>query len=94
MKFLLLAYDGTDDGAHARRMAVREQHLHDIKPLAEAGRLDIGGMLLGEGDAILGSMLVFEAEDEAAARARVEDDVYTREGVWVRYELMPFKRSV
>jgi uncharacterized protein YciI len=94
MTYLILGYDGDDDGAPARRAAVREAHLAGIRPLVDDGRLVIGGAILDADGAMRGSMMVLEAASEEDARRIVESDVYVREGVWTRWEIHPFKRAV
>ena len=37
MEFLILAYDGTDPEAKARRLRVREAHLSGVREMKEAG---------------------------------------------------------
>jgi len=92
--YLVLAYDATDPDAPARRAAVRERHLEGIRPLAQDGRLQVGGALLDDQGVMRGSMMLIEAEDEASLRDLLDRDVYTREGVWERFEIHPFARAV
>ena len=94
MLFLVIAKDGTDADAPARRQRVRERHLEGARALAERGTLQLGGALLDAQGTMIGSALVVEAEDEAAARHLLEADVYHREGVWRSYEIYPFRRAV
>lgn len=94
MLFLVIAKDGTDDGAPARRAAVRERHLSGARTLAEAGRLPFGGAILDDEGTMIGSALVVEADDETALRALLDDDVYASHGVWQRYEVYPFRRAI
>lgn len=94
MTYLILGYDGDDDGAPARRAAVRDTHLDGIRPLVDDGRMVIGGAILDAEGTMRGSMMVLEADDEAEARRIVEADIYVREGVWVRWEIHPFRRAV
>ncbi len=93
MLFLVLARDGTDPEAPARRLAVRPAHLDTARSLHESGTLRLGGALLNGGERMVGSAMLIEAEDEAAARALVEQDVYFREGVWTSYEVWPFRQA-
>jgi uncharacterized protein len=94
MLWLIIARDGTDADAPARRQAVRDRHLEGARALAEGGRLSVGGAMLDHGGTMIGSMLLVEAEDEAAARALVESDVYSTAGVWQTYEIHPFRRAI
>jgi len=94
MLFLVIAKDGTDADAPARRQRVRESHLEGARALAASGVLQVGGALLRDDGTMIGSALVIEAEDDADLRRRLEADVYHREGVWRSYEVYPFRRAV
>lgn len=94
MLYLVLAYDATDPDAPARRAAVRERHLEGIRPLVADGRLQVGGAFLDEDGTMRGSMMLIEAEDEAALQRLLDGDVYRRKGVWERFEIRPFARAV
>lgn len=93
MLFTVIALDGTDEDAPARRAKVRAKHLEGASALHSAGSLITGGALLGAHDKMIGSLLVLEAESEGAARALVENDIYTREGVWQSYQIWPYKKA-
>jgi uncharacterized protein YciI len=94
MLFLVIAKDGTDPEAPARRQQVREAHLDGARKLAEAGTMHMGGALLDDAGTMIGSAIVLEAEDEVAARALLEADIYHRGGVWRSYEIYRFRRAV
>jgi uncharacterized protein len=93
MLYLVIARDGHDPEAPARRAAVRATHLEGARPLAERGTLVLGGALLDDHGGMIGSALILEADDEAGVRAILEADVYHRAGVWRSYEITPFKRA-
>jgi uncharacterized protein YciI len=58
MQFIVLAYDGVDENALARRMAAREAHLKLGKEMHDAGKwLYAAGILNDEGQ-MIGSMIV------------------------------------
>ncbi len=94
MLWLIIARDGTDADAPARRQAVRDRHLEGARALAADGRMSVGGAMLDGDGTMIGSMVLLEAEDEAAARALVEADVYSTAGVWQTYEIHPFRRAI
>lgn len=65
------------DPGDERRLAVRPEHRDYVHDLFERGSIRMSGPLADES----GAILVYEAADEAAARALVEADPYTRERV-------------
>jgi uncharacterized protein YciI len=93
MLFLVIARDGQDPEAPARRAAVRTEHLLGARTLAERGTLHVGGAMLDAQGTMIGSTMLLEADDEAAVRAILEHDVYHRAGVWRSVEIHPFKRA-
>lgn len=66
MQFVLIAYDGTDKDALARRMAVREAHLQLGKEMHDAGKWLYAAGILDDGGKMIGSMIVceFASRDE------------------------------
>lgn len=94
MLFLIIAKDGDDADAPARRQAVRARHLEGAQALAAAGTLQLGGALLDAEGAMIGSAMLVEAPDEAAVHALVARDVYSQGDVWREYEVYPFKRAI
>jgi uncharacterized protein YciI len=60
MQFVLIAYDGIDEGALGRRLAAREAHLKQGKELHEAGKWLYAAGLLDDGGKMIGSMIVCE----------------------------------
>lgn len=94
MQFLLTAWDGTDADALPRRLAARSAHLEGARRLRAAGHFILGGALLDDAGAMIGSSIVYEAPDRAAAEALVRADPYIAAGVWVRWELRPFRVAV
>lgn len=94
MLHLVIAHDGRDADAPERRRGVRERHLEGIRPLVEAGTLQLAGAYLDDEGEMRGSVLLLDADDEGAVRAILDADVYTRAGVWERFEILPFRRAV
>ncbi len=93
MLFLVIAYDGTDAEAPGRRQAVRPQHVEGSGAAHASGFLQYAGALLDEAGGMIGSLLVVEAGDADEVQAYVDNDVYSRSGVWQRVEIHPFKRA-
>ncbi len=93
MLFTVIARDGTDPEAPARRQAARQQHLAGVPALVERGTLQVGGALLDEDGTMCGSMLVLDLPDRAAVEEFLKADVYWQTGVWQEFEIFEFKRA-
>ena len=82
--FALVGRDGP--GAPELRKQHRPAHLEHLRPLARAGRVRFAGPLLERG-APVGSLVVFEAPDLAAARTLAARDPYVVHGIFATHEL-------
>ena len=94
MQFLVIAYDGTDADAPARRQAVRAAHLAGAEAMKTAGEMPVGGAILDDDGAMIGSACVVEVADRAALDAWLARDPYVTGDVWRRIEVHPFRRAV
>jgi uncharacterized protein YciI len=83
--FVLIGRDGPD--GIALRKLHREAHLANLQPLVDAGRVRFAGPLRGDDGNPLGSVVVFEAADLAAARAFAETDPYVAKGIFASFEV-------
>jgi uncharacterized protein YciI len=77
----------------AVRMAAREAHLAYVRGDAPA-RLIVGGPYLSPEGAMIGSLLIVEAENEAAIAAFVREDPYGKAGLFQSVEVRPWKVTV
>ncbi len=93
-QFLVIAYDGTDEQALARRMAARPAHLEGVKPMVEKGELIAGGAILDDNEKMIGSMALVDFPDRAALDAWLARDPYVTGDVWRRIEVQPFRLAV
>ncbi|KZD12498.1 YciI family protein [Oceanibaculum pacificum] len=91
MQFLVTAYDGADDKALERRLAVREKHLEGWYKLVADGHGITGGAILDDEGRMIGSMALLEFPDRAAFDAWFENDPYVTGGVWQKIEVRPFR---
>jgi uncharacterized protein YciI len=94
MLYFVTAHDHADEGAPERRSRVRQAHLDALKPLVDRGTMQVAGVYLDDDGVMRGSMMLIEADNEAAIRTLLEQDVYFRERVWERFDIRPFKRAV
>lgn len=79
---VIVAMDGTDAEAPARRAAVREAHLARVLPAAQDGTLALGGAVLDDAGAMRGSIAVTRHASDEVARAWMAEDPYVTGGVW------------
>jgi len=91
MGYAVLAYDGEDAEAPARRMAARDRHLQVLTQWAGDGRLAFGTPLLADDGRALGSFMVLAVPDEAGLRAYLAAEPFNNTGVWTRVTSFPFR---
>jgi len=93
MQFLLIAYDGTDEGAPERRMNSRPEHLEKIALLKIAGEFLCGGAILDDSGNMIGSMILYEVTDRATLDERLKNEPYIYNKVWEKIEIRPFRMA-
>ncbi|KAF8070347.1 hypothetical protein FPV67DRAFT_1487042 [Lyophyllum atratum] len=99
-KFFVYAPDRKDAETHAKRYAVRPQHLQEIRPHIDSGVVPLGGMVVSPEQTGSGagqkkaeaSLLIIKAETIDEARSLIEGDVYYTSGVWDKEKIviLPF----
>ncbi len=85
--FVFIGIDKAD--GLALRMASRETHFTWAR--VSAARIKLGGPFLGEGGEMAGSLMIFEADDQAAAEAFSAGDPYRLAGLFERTEIRPWR---
>ena len=90
MLFVITAFDRP--GALELRLKVRPAHLRYLEDRATQVR--VGGPLLNENEQPMGSLLIVEAADRAAAEAFAAGDPYRREGVFEKVEIRPWRAAL
>ena len=86
MLFVLVAIDKPN--ALALRMATREAHFDYAR---RSGNIRLGGPFLDDKGEMAGSLIVFEADDLAAAQRWAAEDPYAKAGLFQRSEIRPWK---
>jgi len=94
MQFMITAYDGNDEEAMNRRMAVREDHLSGIRLLIEGGNFIAGGAILDEADQMIGSTLYVEFTNRQAMDNWLSNDPYVIAGVWKDISVQPIRLAL
>jgi uncharacterized protein len=88
--FVITAFDRP--GALELRLQVRPAHLDYLN--GKTAQIKAAGPLLDENDQPIGSLLIIEADDRAAAEAFAAGDPYRGEGVFERVEIRPWRAAL
>ncbi|WP_170345915.1 YciI family protein [Ruegeria atlantica] len=88
MLIALIARD--KPGALQTRLDNRSAHLAYIE---ETGVVSQAGPLL-DGDSMIGSLIILDVEDLAAAQSWADSDPYAKAGLFQSVELIPWKKVV
>ncbi|KAG0289863.1 hypothetical protein BGZ96_006648 [Linnemannia gamsii] len=68
----------------------------EAKALKKSGLLQIGGALLTDHSTsgkMIGSVMIFHAENAEEVRQLVEKDYYVTGKVWEHYQILPFRSA-
>jgi uncharacterized protein YciI len=88
MHYLVIGHDHPGAEAKQRRAAAREEHLVHLGAAGDA-RAVFGAAVLDEAGEMAGSMLVLEAEDQAAVQAWLDEEPYVAQDVWGEVSVQP-----
>jgi uncharacterized protein YciI len=89
MLIALIARDKT--GALETRKANREAHLAYIE---STGVVNQAGPLLDDAEQMIGSLVILDVADIAAAQSWADNDPYAKAGLFESVELIPWKRVI
>ena len=89
MQFLVCSYDGDDEAALDRRLAVRADHLALGDVLKAQGHLLMAVALLDGDDRMVGSAMVVEFASRAELDRWLAVEPYVVGDVWRRVEVTP-----
>jgi uncharacterized protein YciI len=87
VQFLLTAYDGTDDQALARRMSVRETHIHRNDVLRDEGKLLYAAAILDDADKMIGSVMIYDLDSREELDALLANEPYVTGDVWRKIDI-------
>jgi uncharacterized protein YciI len=79
------------DGALSIRLDNRAAHVDYLKALGDALHL-AGPLLSDDGETMIGSQLIVEFTDLAAAHAWASEDPYAKAGLFASSTVRPFKK--
>jgi hypothetical protein len=89
MLFALIARD--KPGAIETRLANRAAHLDYV---TQSGVVRQAGPLLNNDEEMIGSLLILNVEDRAAAESWAAGDPYAKAGLFQDVELIPWKKVI
>ena len=83
MQFIVIAYDGPDEKALERRLAVREAHLQSAKEMFESGKWLYAAGILSDDGKMIGSMIVCDFPSlEELEQQWLKEEPYVVGNVW------------
>lgn len=91
MLYLMICEDQPD--SLDLRMATRPAHLAFLETIRDRVRI-AGPMLSDDGERMMGSVFILEAESLDAARAISARDPYTQAGLFANVTIRPFRQVV
>lgn len=91
MQFMITGYDGTDEGAYERRLAVREQHLKGAELMSKEGKLLYAVAILDEKEKMIGSMMILEFASRNEFDEYLKTEPYVTGKVWEKIEVKSCK---
>jgi hypothetical protein len=93
-QWVVIARDGRDAEALARRMKVRPAHFDALAGLVARGEMLVGGAMLDDEGGMIGSVAVVEFPDRAALDAWLAEEPYVTGDVWRDIEIIPYRVAV
>jgi uncharacterized protein YciI len=94
MRYIVIARDGTDPEAKARRLAARPAHLERVGPFVERGRVLLGGAILDAAGDMVGSVVLTDFATREELDGWIAEDPYVTGGVWQEVEIRDFRPAV
>ena len=91
MQFVLICEDKPD--SLALRLANRDKHLAFIGTYADRVSL-AGPMLSDDGEGMLGSLFIIEAETTEQVKTMNAEDPYTQAGLFAKVTIHPFRQVI
>lgn len=89
VQFLVLGFDGDDEGASERRQAARPHHIALGDEMLADGSLWYGAALTGGHGEMIGSMYIVDFPSRDDLDSWLEREPYVTGGVWQRVEIHP-----
>lgn len=87
MQFIVIAFDGTDSEASARRLAARPAHLKMVEEATARGEQILGVAIQDDEGKMIGSLMVMDFPSRALLNAWLEREPYVTGNVWKKIDV-------
>jgi uncharacterized protein YciI len=87
IQFMIVAYDGTDSGAAARRQSAKDAHVALGKRMITSGNILFSTAILNDDEETVGSMRVMQFESRSQLDDWLEREPYVTDRVWQKVEI-------
>lgn len=93
MQYLIIAYDGKDEGALERRLAARDAHLKAVARMKSERKMLFAGALLDENKKMVGSAVVVDFPSREELEKWLETEPYMVNNVWKQLDIKPYSAA-
>jgi uncharacterized protein YciI len=91
MQFIVIAYDGTDEGALEHRLAAREAHLKLGDKMLAKGEMLYAGAILNDDEKMIGSTIICDFPSRKELDDWLEIEPYITGNVWEKIDIRHFR---
>ncbi len=91
MQFIVTGYDGIDEGAIERRLAVRSDHMELAESMQKKGNYLYAVAILDENEKMIGSILIVDFPTMEDLDEWLKIEPYVLGDVWRKIEVKPCK---
>jgi uncharacterized protein YciI len=89
MQYIVTGYDGNDEKAMERRLAVREEHLKSVERRFKAGEHLYGMAILDDDGKMIGSVMVVDYPSREELDNWLKVEPYVVGNVWQKIDIKP-----
>jgi uncharacterized protein YciI len=91
MQFLVIGYDGKDNEALTRRLAVREAHIALGDKMRDEGKMLYGAAILDDAEKMIGSVLIVDFDSRNELDQWLKEEPYVTGNVWQKIDIQKCK---
>jgi len=91
MQFIVTGYDGTDEKALERRLAVRDEHLELATSMKKEEKFLYAAAILDENEKMIGSIMIVDFPTREDLDQWLKVEPYVKGDVWKKIEVKSCK---